>query len=349
MLILDDSKIRTGLFEDRILVTGVRGDQLTVAHIEDAQPYRDEHLLAVFGADQPVDLREYLRRAVTAHALGRDNALSHHHEHSRRDTLAGYVGDHYGEMIVINKEEIVEVAAHLFGGDISSIDIELVSVGERREDVGQHIRLYLAGERELGADALLLGCDGRQIFLVVLQIALHILYGEGEVLYLVAGMYIEICKMLGLLHACLLIRGIVARGLGDGVDRLYDRILHKQQQQDAEQGDNYPETHGVLQDKQPDVGDNVLQSDVGEDIRGDLACFGSHGHAGGAYPSVVFGVAYIIEHTRAVPVEELLHTLAIYALPCSRLVGIVGIGVDDIDQRVGAFVIHSEVDIIDVA
>ena len=66
-------------------------------------------------------------------------------------------------MVVVNEEEIVEIAADLFGGSHRSVQIELLSFGERREDSRQIIRLNLRGDVQFCSNALLLRCDGGQV------------------------------------------------------------------------------------------------------------------------------------------------------------------------------------------
>ena len=62
-------------------------------------------------------------------------------------------------MILINKEEIVEVAADLSGRIHHSVNVELSALRESRENTGQHALLDLVGHVQLRADPLLLRGD----------------------------------------------------------------------------------------------------------------------------------------------------------------------------------------------
>ena len=53
------------------------------------------------------------------------------------------------------KEEVVEVAAHLLGGLHRGIEVDVLTVGEGGEDAGHHALLDVVGDTQLTLDALL--------------------------------------------------------------------------------------------------------------------------------------------------------------------------------------------------
>ena len=82
-----------------------------------------------------------------------DQSLGDHHEHGCRYALAGNIGDHDREMIVVDHEEIVEVTADFLGRGHCRIDIKVLAFREGREDVWQHVCLYRRSQSKLGGNA----------------------------------------------------------------------------------------------------------------------------------------------------------------------------------------------------
>ena len=62
-------------------------------------------------------------------------------------------------MILVDQEEIIEVAADLLGRVHAGIDVKLLPIREGGENAGQHIRLDPGGKGQLRADTLLLRRD----------------------------------------------------------------------------------------------------------------------------------------------------------------------------------------------
>lgn len=97
--------------------------------------------------------------------LGRDTGLDgvfqkrlgDHHEHRRGHALAGYVRHHQRQVVVVDQEEVVKVAADLLGRAHGGKDVKLLPAREGREDARQHRRLNVLGHVQLRADALALG------------------------------------------------------------------------------------------------------------------------------------------------------------------------------------------------
>ena len=96
-----------------------------------------------------------------------DQRLGNDHEHGSRYAFPGYVGNHHGQVSLVDHEEIVEIAAYCLGRGHRRINVEVVVFRECREDIRQHVGLNAAGEIELGCDLLafsglgLLGEDGQ--------------------------------------------------------------------------------------------------------------------------------------------------------------------------------------------
>ena len=84
---------------------------------------------------------------------GLDLGAGHRHVKRGRDAFARNVADDHAEMIVIDEEEIEEVAADGFGRSHLGVDVEVGALGERRErardqrvlDDARGIELFLNG------------------------------------------------------------------------------------------------------------------------------------------------------------------------------------------------------------
>ena len=74
-----------------------------------------------------------------------DQGGRQHHEKGSGNALAGYVADDQAQVILINQEEVIQVAADLPGRGHGGIEIELMSVRERRENLGQEAGLDPGG------------------------------------------------------------------------------------------------------------------------------------------------------------------------------------------------------------
>ena len=131
--------------DDRIFMPGVGGNDLPGRDLQHAEPGGDEHLLVIALADGGIGpLQHFCRRdAHLRKVLQQD--FGHHHEERRGHTLARDVGNHETEVVLVNQEEVVEVAADLFRRVHGGVDVKLRPVGEGRIDVRQHVRLDLPG------------------------------------------------------------------------------------------------------------------------------------------------------------------------------------------------------------
>ena len=222
----------------------VRSRDLAGAQVAHAEPGRDEHVLAVVRADLLVHRAEGLGRAGPAEHIVLHKDLGDHHEQRRGHALARDVRHHQAQVIVIDQEEVIEIAADLLGRVHGGVDIEFVAVREGREDAGQHVRLDARGQRQLGADALLLGRDAHDLGDVVARAG-----GEGgeglrQDLDLVPG-------AVGVLHLkgrVPVLQGIDPRGHAlEGFDHAAGKEQRRSdgQQQDARRGRDQ-QLHRVL-------------------------------------------------------------------------------------------------------
>ena len=158
MLILEKFELSACL-DRRVLVARVCRREFSGADLQDSDPDRDEHLHSVVGTQRLVRLCQDLARVPAEHRAALDYDLRDHHEQRRGDSLAADIRDHHAQMILINKEEIVEIAADLPGRIHHSVDIERAALRQSRENAGQHALLDLVGHVQFRADPLLLRSD----------------------------------------------------------------------------------------------------------------------------------------------------------------------------------------------
>ena len=152
----------------------IGGHQPARGELQYAQPHGDEHLRLVVGADRLVGPGEDLRRGIAQHGHALQYDLGRHHEQRRGDALAGNVCYDQRQMVVVRKEEVVEVSAHFLGRGHGRVDVELPAVREGREYVGQHVRLYAGGQRKLQTYPLLLRSGFGKVFFELGQVAFHV-------------------------------------------------------------------------------------------------------------------------------------------------------------------------------
>ena len=141
-------------------MAGIGGGEDAGGDFQDAEPDGDEHLLRIAGADLLIDLGQDFTgvQLMLGDVMNEGGGL--HHEEGSRDALAGNIADDDTEMVIINEEEVIEVAADLPGGIHGGIDAELVPVREGMGRIGQEAGLDPGGEGELRGDALLLQGEG---------------------------------------------------------------------------------------------------------------------------------------------------------------------------------------------
>ena len=151
-----------------MLVTGVGDDSLSRLEINYRKPDGHEELCSVSFEELVVHVVKDLGRTSTHQGPVLYKGLGNDHEQCSRHSLSGYIGDHKCKMVLVNKEEVVEVSSDLPCRNHRGIDIELASLRIRREYAGKHVGLYLGGNVELGTNSLLLRSDFGDLFDVVL-------------------------------------------------------------------------------------------------------------------------------------------------------------------------------------
>ena len=137
-------------------MTGVCRLEIPRLKIKTSVPYRNEHPLGVIRTDLLVNKLKHLRGLIADERAVLNKNLRYHHEQSRGNALAGYVRDYKSQVLLIDKEEIVEVTADFLCGLHGGEDVEFFSVRKSREDTRQRLRLDLGGHGKLGVEPLLL-------------------------------------------------------------------------------------------------------------------------------------------------------------------------------------------------
>ena len=93
-------------------MAGVGRRQFSGAELQDSHPNRDEHAGPVVGTQCVVGFVQDLSGGLTQLGTALENDLGYHHEEGRGDPLAGDVRHHQAQVILIDQEEVVEIAAH---------------------------------------------------------------------------------------------------------------------------------------------------------------------------------------------------------------------------------------------
>ena len=113
-----------------------------------------------------------------------EEATGHCHQQRGRHALARYVAHREVEFLIIDKE-IIQVAAYFLGRDQAGIQVNILPVGERREDFRNHAHLDIAGNAQLAFDAFLTGGGLFQLFRIGDQRLLHEVDGIAQHLHFV--------------------------------------------------------------------------------------------------------------------------------------------------------------------
>ncbi len=156
---LEELESVVAVLDGGVLVTAVGICELAGGDLEDSEPDGDEHLFRVVRADGRVGLGQDLARGDAEHRTALDDDLGGHHEEGGRDAFAGDVGHNEAEVIVVDQEVVVEVAADFLGGVHAGVEVEFTAIREGREDVRHHglldgvrgVELDLGGRELLAA------------------------------------------------------------------------------------------------------------------------------------------------------------------------------------------------------
>ena len=176
MLVLDDLEPAVA-HHDRVLVSCVRRGHFAGTDLEDTQPDCDKHLHLIIRTKGFIGFGQNLARRPAKHRAALQNDLGDHHKQRCRHAFSADVRHDDAQMIFIDQEKVVEVAADFSGRIHDRIDVEFFSLREGRENAGQHALLDLVRHLQLRADPLLLRCY--RLNFVQIQDGLMGQFGEG--------------------------------------------------------------------------------------------------------------------------------------------------------------------------
>ena len=131
-------------------MTRISVDEVAGGNLEHADPRSREHVLVVLLRKIRVGALEHASGIEARKRLHLDDGFRLHHEQCRRYALARYVGHNERQMIVVDHEEVVEIAAHLARRLHGRVQIELVTLRDGRRDVGKRVRLNACRHIEVG-------------------------------------------------------------------------------------------------------------------------------------------------------------------------------------------------------
>ena len=156
------------------------------------------------------------------------------HVKRRRHPLPRHVADDEEELITLD-DEVVEVAAHLFGWCHRGEKVEVVALGE---DGGNHAHLDVVGDDELALEPLLAGRGGSQVLNMLLQRRLHIFEGVAQVQQLVFRLDLrQRCVQIAL--------GDIYRSLSEQLQRLH-HLIDGNGAEDEQQRQPHEEHHHAV-------------------------------------------------------------------------------------------------------
>ncbi len=272
-----------------------------------------------------------------------------HHKEGCRDPLSADVCHDKPHFCLTEHKEVIEVSADLPGRLHGSINIKICPVREGREAVRQHVRLNAVGEGEFRMDSLFLSRHLCQIFLIILQVMLHIRQNQAQVFHLVAGLNIQAAEVFSFLSPFLLVPAVGLRRLRDAVDRPDQPFPDPAFKDEGHQNHQQNHRKGILQDKQTHRVGNLAQRDIRKNIAVDPAVIAPDGITAGAEPSVLFRPADVIELAFPVPVQKGIQLFLLDLLPVSGMMDRISFRIHDIDQGGCVFVIHRKVHVVHVA
>ena len=156
-------------------------------------------------------------------------------------------------MVLVDKEEVIKVSADLLGRGHAGIDIELMTVREGREFVGQHICLDPGSQRQLCSHAFLLRRHGKNISEILLHLLRQFSESIGKDLDLVPRL-VDIVHFEYKLVACHILDPLCHNmdGIGDLSRKGYGSpgsVEDQQDHNDKDQLGRSPETLVVTLDR----------------------------------------------------------------------------------------------------
>ena len=136
----------------RRIMAGIAEVEMTIIHVQHANPHGDEHAVDVIIASKlGIHVFAYLgwHQTLVSHSAEKARGLSH--EERSGNSLTTYIA--YGKVEHIATNHIaVEVASNLLGGSHRGVHVEALAV---RELVGYHRHLDVARNLQLALDTIL--------------------------------------------------------------------------------------------------------------------------------------------------------------------------------------------------
>ena len=139
--------------------------------VEHADKRGDENHGVVGGCNRMVHLAHDVGSALVVACQVAEERACHSHVKRRRHPFSCHITYNKEEFITLN-DEVVKVAAHLFGRCHGGKEVEVVAL---REDCGNHTHLDIVGNDEFALKTFLAGRCGFQIIDMLFQRSLHIL------------------------------------------------------------------------------------------------------------------------------------------------------------------------------
>ena len=134
------------------------------AKVQHPQQYRDKHAGVITLRLFVVDLVKNSGRGQLRGRVGLDQCLGNCHEQGRGHPLAGHIADTEAQVILIDQEHVVEVAAHLLRRMQCGMYLEAMFIGKYGKRQGQHAHLYFPTNIELALETVLGGAGTLEVF-----------------------------------------------------------------------------------------------------------------------------------------------------------------------------------------
>ena len=141
--------------------------------VDAADEHRHEHVLLVVLGDEVVDLLGHLGRRMALLRDDTEHVSRHSHEQRGGNTLTRHVAHAEVEFLLLH-EEVVQVAADLLGRGHRSEQVNILALGERREDSRHHAHLDIAGHLQFVLERSLQGRRRLEFLHVIHQRGLHL-------------------------------------------------------------------------------------------------------------------------------------------------------------------------------
>ena len=122
----------------RMLVTGVSGNSPARADLNHGRPHSDEKLRLVSLAQLVVGIPKCLSGTFAVLQVSLNQYPRSHHEQCSGNTLSGYICHYQSYVIIIDQEEIVEVASYLLSRIHAGVDVKFSAHRESRESMRQY-------------------------------------------------------------------------------------------------------------------------------------------------------------------------------------------------------------------